>query len=185
MLFPETSDNIPEARILLFYIWMIFLESLACRGSKKKHHALFRSLAAQLYLLTSQERLAGGKILRWVSDLCIFSPQNERARYTIPEFLLPHESSIPVVRQEDSDIEDEYEDDTTQGKRQRYGRGGRGIWGVLFSNSSPHKFQGEWVQGAAQRFLGSLLWMTCTHSPAVLSPNLKLETGLYNFLDSK
>lgn len=58
---------------------------------------------------------------------CIFSPQNERARYTIPEFLLPHESSIPVVRQEDSDIEDEYEDDTTQGKRQRYGRGGRGI----------------------------------------------------------
>lgn len=61
------------------------------------------------------------------TDLCIFSPQNERARYTIPEFLLPHESSIPVVRQEDSDIEDEYEDDTTQGKRQRYGRGGRGI----------------------------------------------------------
>ena len=44
--------------------------------------------------------------------------QNDRTEYSIPEFLLPESShQIPMVSQEDSDMEDEYEDDTTQGQR--------------------------------------------------------------------
>ena len=44
--------------------------------------------------------------------------QNDRTEYSIPEFLLPESShQIPLVSREDSDMEDEYEDDTTQGQR--------------------------------------------------------------------
>lgn len=44
--------------------------------------------------------------------------QNDRAEYSIPEFLLPEAShQITLVSQEDSDMEDEYEDDNTQGQR--------------------------------------------------------------------
>lgn len=43
--------------------------------------------------------------------------QSDRSHYSIPQFLLPespHER--PVVPRDDSDMEDEYEDDTTQGQ---------------------------------------------------------------------